>query len=136
MKSKISSGKVVLVDTRIPEEHFGQEKVSHIKRFGHLPGSRLWPAKYMTNAGVDFAPSFLKDVEELKQMAMGVGIPADKNVEIITYSNQGTSAAMGYFVLHDILGYKNVRIFDGSLLEYAPEKDLPMETNSWGYRAM
>ena len=90
----------------------------------------------MTNAGVDFAPSYLKDAEELKQMAMGVGIPADKNVEIITYSNQGKSAAMGYFVLHDILGYKNVKIFDESLLEYAPEKDLPIETNSWGYKTM
>ncbi|MBU0968471.1 MAG: hypothetical protein KKA54_19065 [Proteobacteria bacterium] len=136
VKSKIGSSKVVFVDTRIAEEHFGHEKVSHIKRFGHLPGARLWPDKYMTNAGVDFAPSYLKDVEELKQMAVGVGIPADKNVEIITYSNQGKSAAMGYFVLHDILGYKNVKIYDGSLLEYAPEKNLPMETNSWGFIKM
>ena len=131
VKSKI--GKVVFVDTRIPEEHFGHEKVSHIKRFGHIPGAKLWPGSFMTNAGVDFAPSYLKDLEELEKMAVGVGIPADKNTEIITYSNHGKSAAMGYYVLHDLLGYKNVKIFDGSILEYAPLKDLAMETNGWGF---
>ncbi len=123
------------LDTRIPEEHFGHEKVSHIKRYGHLPGSLLWPDKYMTYAGVDFAPSFLKDTKDLLQMAMGVGIPADKNVEIITFSNHGKSAAMGYFVLHEILGYKNVKIYDGSLLEYAPFKDLSLQTNGWGHKS-
>lgn len=87
----------------------------------------------MTNAGVDFAPSYLKDTAELKQMAKGIGIPADKNVEIITYSNHGKSAAMGYFVLHDILGYTNVKIFDGSLLEYAPIKELALQSNAWGF---
>jgi len=133
VKSKIGNDKVVFVDTRIPEEHFGHEKVSHIKRFGHIPGAKLWPGSFMTNAGVDFAPSYLKNLEELKQMAAGVGIPADKNTEIITYSNHGTSAAMGYFVLHDLLGYKNVKIFDGSILEYAPLKDLAMDTDSWGF---
>lgn len=133
VKSKIGNNKVVFIDTRIPEEHFGHEKVSHIKRFGHIPGAKLWPGSFMTNAGVDFAPSYLKDLGELKQMAAGVGIPDDKNTEIITYSNHGKSAAMGYFVLHDLLGYTNVKIYDGSLLEYAPLKDLAMETNAWGF---
>lgn len=133
VKSKVGSAKAFFLDTRIPEEHFGHEKVSHIKRFGHLPGAKLWPDKYMTNAGVDFAPSYFKDIYELRDMAAGVGLPADKNVEIITYSNHGKSAAVGYFVLHDILGYTNVKIYDGSLLEYAPLKDLAMDTNGWGF---
>lgn len=133
VKSKVGSGKAVFLDTRIPEEHFGHEKVSHIKRFGHLPGAKLWPDKYMTNAGVDFAPSYFKDIYELRDMAVGVGLPADKNAEIITYSNHGKSAAVGYFVLHDILGYTNVKIYDGSLLEYAPMGDLAMNTNGWGF---
>lgn len=135
VKKKTGSNKVVFVDTRIPEEHFGHEKVSFIKRFGHLPSSKLWPAKYMTNAGVDFAPSLLKAVDELKQMAAGVGIPADKKAEIITFSNRGKSAAIGYFVLHDVLGYSNVKIFDGSLCEYGPQKDLALGKNGWGFTA-
>jgi thiosulfate/3-mercaptopyruvate sulfurtransferase len=125
---------VVFVDNRLPEEDFGHEKKSYIKRFGHLTGSRLWPADFMTNAGIEFSPSFLRDTAELKKMASGIGIPADRNVEIITYSNRGLQAAMGYFVLHDLLGYKNVRVFDGSMLESAADNSVPMETDGWGYK--
>jgi thiosulfate/3-mercaptopyruvate sulfurtransferase len=134
VKNALRSPAVVFVDDRLPEEDFGHEKKSYIKRFGHLPGSRLWPADFMTKAGTEFSPSFMRDRKELQQMAKGVGIPQDKNVEIITYSNRGTQAAMGYFVLHDLLGYKNVRLFDGSILEAAADESVPMETDSWGYK--
>jgi thiosulfate/3-mercaptopyruvate sulfurtransferase len=134
VKKALHSPRVVFVDNRLPEEDFGHEKKSYIERYGHLPGSRLWPADFMTNAGMEFSPSFLRDRAELQKMAKGVGIPADKNVEIITYSNQGLQAAMGYYILHDLLGYRNVRLFDGSILEAAADKSVPMETNSWGYK--
>jgi len=134
VKKALGSSRMVFVDNRLPDEHFGQEKRSYVKRYGHLPGSRLWPASFMTNAGSDFSPSSMRDMAELKEMAEGVGIPTDKNVEIITYSTQGLEAAMGYFVLHDLLGYKNVKLFDGSILESAADKSVPMETNSWGYK--
>lgn len=133
VKKKLGSAKVVLLDDRSAEQDFGQEKQSYIKRYGHLPGSRLWPASYMTKAGDNFSPSFMRDREELQEMAKGVGIPADKNVEIITYSNQGMQAALGYYVLHDLLGYKNVKLYDGSILEAAAVKSVPMERDSWGY---
>jgi thiosulfate/3-mercaptopyruvate sulfurtransferase len=134
VKEALGSGGVVLLDNRLPEEDFGHEKKSYIERYGHLPESRLWPADFMTNAGIEFSPSFMRDTAELKKMAKGIGIPADKNVEIITYSNRGLQAAMGYFVLHDLLGYRNVRLFDGSMLEAAADKSVPMKTNGWGYK--
>lgn len=124
---------VTFVDTRLPDQYFGKEKNSEIERFGHIPGSLLWPASYMTNAGVNLSPSYFKDVKVLRQMAAGVGIPADKNTEIITYSNHGKSAALAYFVLHDILGYNNVSIYDGSMLQYAAVKS-PLNTFQWGGR--
>jgi len=134
VKAKLgSSSGVVFVDDRGVEEHIGHEKRSNVSRFGHLPGARSLPADYMTNAGINFSPSFLRDTGELEQMAMGVGIPADKGTEIITYSNHGLQAAMGYFVLHDLLGYTNVKVFDGSVLEAAADPDVTMQTNAWGY---
>jgi thiosulfate/3-mercaptopyruvate sulfurtransferase len=134
VKKALHSGRAVFVDNRLPEEDFGHEKKSYIERFGHLPGSRLWPVDFMTSAGIEFSPSYMRDTAELKEMAKGVGIPADKNTEIITYSNRGLQAAMGYFVLHDLLGYKNVKLFDGSMLEAAADKSIPMDTNGWGYK--
>lgn len=134
VKKALHSAGVIFLDNRLPEEDFGHEKKSYIKRYGHLPESRLWPADFMTNAGVEFSPSFMRDTAELRKMAKGVGIPSDKNAEIITYSNRGIQAAMGYFVLHDLLGYRNVKLFDGSILEAAADKTAPMSTNGWGYK--
>jgi len=136
VKKLLKSHGVVFLDTRLPDEHFGFEKKSNVERFGHLPGSKLWPADFVTNAGVDLSPSFIKNKADLQQMAQGVGIPADKNAEIITYSNTGLQAAMGYYVLHDLLGYKNVRLFDGSILESAADKDVPMVKDAWGFIKM
>jgi len=133
VKGKLDSPKTILVDTRLPDEDFGHEKKSYVKRFGHLPDSRLWPASAMTNAGEDFSPSFLREQKDLQEMARGVGIPANKDVEIIVYSNQGMQAALGYYVLHDLLDYANVKLFDGSILVAAEDESVPMERFSWGF---
>ncbi|HFQ89279.1 MAG TPA: sulfurtransferase [Desulfobulbus sp.] len=136
VKMKLGSPGVVFVDDRLPDQYFGHEKNSEISRAGHLPGALLWPAVYMTIAGKDFAPSYFRKTDELRQMAKGVHLPADKNAEIITYSNHGLAAAMGYFVLHDLLGYRNVKLYDGSILEASAVKDVPMVVNRWGWEKM
>ena len=134
VKRDLRSSGVVFVDNRSPNEDFGFEKKSYIVRYGHLPGSRLWPAGFMTIGGIKFSPSYMRPREELADAVRGVGIPANRNAEIITYSDQGTDAALGYFVLHDLMGYKNVRLFDGSILEAAADMSVPMEKNGWGYK--
>ncbi len=134
VKRKLKYRQIVFVDCRDAVEHFGQEKLHHIDRYGHLPGSRLLPASYMTTAGVEFSPSLFREVEVLKEMAAGAGIPEDKSVEIVTYSNHGLSAALNYFVLHDLLGYEHVQLFDGSVLQASEDEDVPMERYRWGYK--
>jgi len=133
VRKKLDSGTVFFVDNRLPEYYFGHEKNAEISRAGHLPGALLWPAEYMTIAGEDFAPSYFRKTDELARMARGIHLPADKDTEIITYSNHGLAAAMGYYVLHDQLGYKNVKIYDGSILEATEVKDVPMVVNTWGW---
>ncbi|MFP7754619.1 sulfurtransferase [Thermodesulfobacteriota bacterium B35] len=133
VRRKLGSSGVAFVDNRLPEYYFGHEKNSEISRAGHLPGALLWPEEYMTIAGEDFAPSYFRKKDELAQMARGIHLPADKNAEIITYSNHGLAAAMGYFVLHDLLGYRNVKLYDGSILEAAEVKEVPMVVNAWGW---
>jgi thiosulfate/3-mercaptopyruvate sulfurtransferase len=133
VQKKINAADVYFVDNRIPEQYFGHEKKSEISRSGHLPGALLWPDAYMTIAGVDFAPSYFREKEELQLMAKGVHLPEDKNAAIITYSNHGLAAATGYYVLHDILGYTNVKVFDGSILEVTEVEAVPMVVNRWGW---
>ncbi len=124
---------VILVDNREPFHHFGHEKKAFVKKFGHIKGSLLMPAAYMTIGGQNFSPAFLRTREELQQMAAGVGIPSDRFAEIVVYSNTGEEAALGYFVLTKILGYSNVRLFDGSMLEAAKLPAMQIVRYSWGW---
>jgi len=130
--SRVKDKKAVFVDARTPEQHFGVEKRADVERYGHIPGSVSLPANYLTNAGVNRSPATIKSMKELEQISRGVGLPADKNTEIIVYCNSCQFAGLNYFVLHDILGYKNVKAYDGSMLEYAAAEDLPMVNFAWG----
>jgi thiosulfate/3-mercaptopyruvate sulfurtransferase len=133
IKNKLNDKNVVFVDARTPEQHFGVEKRGDVKRFGHIPGSICLPADYLTNAGVNRAPATLKSREQLEQIIKGAGLPMDKNREIIVYCNSCQFAGLGYLVLQDILGYKNVKVYDGSMLEYAAMEELPLVKFAWGH---
>ncbi len=123
---------VVLVDARNPEQHFGNSKRADVERFGHIPGSISLPAGFLNHAGINRAPATIKPAKELAEIVKGTGVPADKNTSIIVYCNTGQFAAMNYLVLHDVLGYKNVSVYDGSMLEYASNTKQPMVNFTWG----
>ena len=129
---KIKKKDVVIVDARTSGQHFGVDKRADVERFGHIPGSITLPAAYVNNADVNRAPATIRSTDQLADMVKGVGIPADKNKEIIVYCNTGQTAGLDYFVLHDILGYKKVSVYDGSMLEYAADDDRPLVKFTWG----
>lgn len=131
--SSLKSGGTIFLDVRGSDQHFGFAKRGDVERYGHIPGSLSWPADFMTNAGINRAPAVLKSKDDLTTMAKGVGLPSDKDSTIIVYCNSSQYAGMGYFVLQKILGYKNVSVFDGSMLEYAANEDLPLAEYSWGF---
>ena len=85
----------------------------------------------MTNAGANRAPATLRSKQELAEIARGVGIPEDRKTKIITYCNSGQQAGMAWFVLHDLLGYENVKVYDGSILEYSAVENLPLVKFTW-----
>ena len=66
-----------------------------------------------------------KSVGELRQLYQGHGIPLDSPV--ITYCRIGERAAHTWFVLHELLGYRDVRNYDGSWTEYGSLVGAPVE---------
>ncbi|HEX9649912.1 MAG TPA: rhodanese-like domain-containing protein, partial [Cyclobacteriaceae bacterium] len=58
-----------------------------------------------------------KSSEALKEQFEKLGITPDK--QIITYCRSGVRAAHTGFILKDLLGYENVKIFDGSWIEWS-----------------
>jgi thiosulfate/3-mercaptopyruvate sulfurtransferase len=52
-------------------------------------------------------------------------IPANS---IISYCNTGHTAALNWFVLSEILGREEVRLYDGSMTEWTQDPTRPVET--------
>jgi thiosulfate/3-mercaptopyruvate sulfurtransferase len=131
----LKTKEAIFLDDRSSVQHFGISKRPDVVRYGHIPGSLNFPVDFMTNAGINRAPATIKSEKELEAMAEGVGLPRDKNRKIIVYCNSAQQAGMGYFILRDIMGYRNVMAYDGSMLEYAQQARLPLVRFAWGFVA-
>ena len=114
------------VDVRSPEEfrgellappHLPQEQAQVP---GHIPGAAnvTW-SKTVQEDGT------FKSPEELEQLYGAEGITSDK--EVITYCRIGERSSHSWFVLRELLGFENVRNYDGSWTEYGSLVGVPVE---------
>lgn len=101
---------VQLVDDRPLSEYMGVMKKSYVFEKGHIPGAKDDPISLMTSHG---KPDRWLPIAELRAMDEGIGIKT--NAPTITYCNRGHLASGGWFVMHELLGDKNVRLYDGSM---------------------
>jgi len=114
---QLQRGGPTLVDVRSPDEYTG--KLIHMinypqenaTRGGHIPGAQNIPWGTAANADGTF-----KSTDELRQIYGGKGVTADKAV--ISYCRIGERSAHTWFVLTQLLGYPNVRNYDGSWTEW------------------
>ncbi|MCA9843495.1 MAG: sulfurtransferase [Dehalococcoidia bacterium] len=91
------------------------------KRVGRVPGSRH--LEWLNFVSRDDRRKFLP-ADELKKLLADAGIAPDKPV--VTYCQGGIRAAHAAFVLH-LLGQDNVRVYDGSMRDWANRDDTPLE---------
>jgi thiosulfate/3-mercaptopyruvate sulfurtransferase len=113
-------GKSVLLDARVPDEYFGiTSKPGHIKSAVNLPVQ--WA----------FAPDgTLAKENVLRDIAGGV-VGTNKSREIIVYCGVGGYASTWWYVLSQMLGYRNVKLYDGSMEEWIKDPHAPVTTYSW-----
>ena len=113
------SPSTILVDARAPEQYAGQAGAQ--MRRGHIPGaiSHYWTTDLETGLSHVF-----KNADALRASYTAQGITPDKDV--IAYCNGGLESSHLYFVLHTLLGYRHVRVYDGSWTEYAAHAELPI----------
>jgi thiosulfate/3-mercaptopyruvate sulfurtransferase len=115
-----------LVDVRSTPEYTGERL--HMPdypnegalRGGHIPGAQSIPwAQAVKDDGT------FKSGEDLKALYEGKGITPDKDV--IAYCRIGERSSHTWFVLKYLLGYPNVRNYDGSWTEWGNGVGLPIE---------
>ncbi len=116
-----------MVDVRSPKEfsgemtHMPEYPQEGVLRGGHIPGAKNCPWATAANADGTF-----KTAEELKQIYAG-NLGFKKDDDIIAYCRIGERSSHTWFVLKHLLGYPNVRNYDGSWTEWGNMVRNPVE---------
>jgi thiosulfate/3-mercaptopyruvate sulfurtransferase len=115
-----------LVDVRSPEEYRGEKLApDHLPQEqsqvpGHIGGAANIPWAKAANDDGTF-----KSADELRELYESEGITSDK--EIIAYCRIGERSSHTWFALQELLGYQNVKNYDGSWTEYGSLVGAPVE---------
>lgn len=115
-----------LIDVRSPQEYSGE--VIHManypqegaQRAGHIPTAKNIPWATAANEDGTF-----KGANELRAIYQGQGITPDQPV--VAYCRIGERSAHTWFVLTQLLGYPDVRNYDGSWTEWGSLVRAPIE---------
>ncbi|GFG86647.1 sulfurtransferase [Mycolicibacter algericus] len=106
-----------LIDVRSPEEFSGKILApAHLpqeqsQQRGHIPSAINVPWSRTANEDGTF-----KSDEELAKLYAAAGLDGEK--ETIAYCRIGERSSHTWFVLHELLGHRNVKNYDGSWMEY------------------
>jgi thiosulfate/3-mercaptopyruvate sulfurtransferase len=117
-EKQVGNNAVELVDVRSPKEFTGEilappeYPTEHAQRGGHIKA-------------VNDNDGTFKSADELRKLYQSNGITPDK--EIITYCRIGERSSHTWFVLKYLLGYPNVKNYDGSWTEWGNIIASPIE---------
>jgi thiosulfate/3-mercaptopyruvate sulfurtransferase len=122
----VKAGKLTLVDVRGPKEFSGEitappeYPTEHAQRGGHIPGAKNIPwAQAVRDDGT------FKSREELEALYGSKGVTP--KVPVFTYCRIGERSSHTWFVLRYLLGYPDVRNYDGSWTEWGNLIRTPIE---------
>ena len=125
VQDAVKGNKAALVDVRSPAEFTGEILAppglpETCQRGGHIPGAKSMPWAKLANDDGTF-----KSVDEIKKLYDGVGVTGDK--PIIAYCRIGERSSHSWFALKYLLGYNNVKNYDGSWTEWGNLVGAPVE---------
>ncbi len=127
----IKKSGVALVDVRSPQEYTGER--THMPEYpqeGTLRGGHIPTAVNIPWGQAVREDGTFKSPEELRQLYTGKGVTPDK--DIITYCRIGERSSHTWFVLTYLLGYPQVRNYDGSWTEWGNAVGVPIEKTYQG----
>jgi len=116
-----SIGKATIVDVREPDFYKGVKKFDFVAKAGHIASAVNLPTAQMYKQDGTY-----KDKAELMKMA-SAAVGNDRAKDIITYCDTGKVCTAWSFIMTELLGYKDVKVYDGSTEEWTKDPQAPFE---------
>ena len=114
-------GKATILDTRAPGFYEGKEKLAFVPKLGRLKGAVNLPVGQLyTKEGL-----YKSQAELALLVAKATGGDLDK--EYILYCDTGKTCTSWAFVMTELFGYKDVKVYDGSSMEWLADPNAPSE---------
>ncbi len=125
VQSAIDDPAQLVLDVRAEGEYSGElfwpsGATDDAGRAGHIPGALSVPIGLLRAED-----GTLRSVDELRGVFEQAGVTNDK--ALITYCTIGNRASEAWFALTHLLGYRNVRVYYGSWVEWGKATDTPIE---------
>ena len=115
----------LILDTRTIDEFTGERQKRGAMKGGRIPNSIHIDWSDAINYEGDKKLKRIIDLETIYNQ-----LKTDKNNPVIVYCHSGVRSAHTTFVLTQLLGYKNVKNYDGSWIEWSYFDDLPFKKDS------
>jgi len=128
VREKLGQPGLLLLDARSPEEYSGERVMAFpsfdhgAERTGRIPGAVHLFYKNLVNDD-----DSLKSPDELRAIFEAAGATPDKAKDIIVYCRLSHRATLLWTAMTFVLGYKNVKIYDGSWTEWGSIVGFPVE---------
>jgi thiosulfate/3-mercaptopyruvate sulfurtransferase len=113
------SGSATLLDARPARFFAGREKAPAAKAYGHIPGALNLDSAAFYDAGINR----LRPAAELA--ALAASLPSGP---VVSYCNTGHWASTNWFVLSEVLGRKDARLYYGSMVAWTADAGRPVES--------
>ena len=125
---KLGDPNLTLLDVRSPDEFTGKViappgMTETAQRGGHIPSARSTPWLNAVNDDGTF-----KSAEQLREFYGAKGVSEGKDV--IAYCRIGERSSHTWFVLYNLLGFKNAKNYDGSWTEWGSIIGAPIERDA------
>jgi thiosulfate/3-mercaptopyruvate sulfurtransferase len=112
-------GGATFVDARPPAQFSGKVKTKTVEAYGHLPGA----------LNIDSTVYFDNQTHKLKPKAELASLSSQVKGPAVSYCNTGHLASTDWFVLNEVLGRKDTRLYAGSMTEWTRDASRPVESS-------